>query len=202
MKSIVPLLLIVASMSHAEDRKQCTLYTKADPEMVTLQNCISVGRNKITGGDALISKEVAINASCDKRGIAYLYSPVGIYYFTQSGLVRRTIPYDNGPDYFEEGMARTERDGKIGYFNESLKISIESNYDFGMPFQKGLALVCNGCEKKLVGEHSELMGGLWGAIDKNGNVVEPLQNTMVELFNKMPEILYKSNQQGPAAGIR
>lgn len=120
-----------------------------------------------------------------------IYSPVGIYYFSQSGKVRRTIPYDNGPDYFEEGLARTERNGKIGYFNKSLEITIEPMYDFGFPFQKGVAIVCNGCVKEKDGEHSKLVGGVWGAIASNGKIIEPLQNTFVEIMNKVPAMLNK-----------
>lgn len=93
------------------------------------------------------------------------------YYLLPDGKSLEVIFYDNGPDDFSEGLARGRRNGKIGYWNERLEPVIAPRYDWGWPFEGGLALVCSGCRKeRLPGEeHTSLMGGSWGVIDIEGN---------------------------------
>lgn len=83
--------------------------------------------------------------------------------------------FDNGPDYFEEGLARFERDGRIGFFDESGRIVVEPQFDFAWPFQNGRAGVCVGCVRVPDGEHFTVEGGQHGVIDRNGNFIEPLK---------------------------
>ncbi|NJO90703.1 MAG: WG repeat-containing protein [Chloroflexia bacterium] len=61
--------------------------------------------------------------------------------------------YDNGPDYFSEGLLRIVKNGKIGYANEQGKIVIEPQYDCAWPFANGKASVSNSCKVEKDGEH-------------------------------------------------
>jgi hypothetical protein len=86
------------------------------------------------------------------------------------------VAYDNGPDAFVEQRARTQVDGKIGYIDRKLRGVIPPRYDWGFPFEHGRAVVCIGCEQKPVGrEHWFVEGGMWGAVDRNGREIAPLQ---------------------------
>lgn len=178
------IFILYANVIFAGDSYQCSYFQSEAKDLMIEKNCITYSkntRNKVTGGDALISKKVAISASYDENGLSYLYSPVGVFYFTNSGLVRKTLNYDNGPDYFKDELARTEWNGKIGFFDKNLSIIIEPLYDFAFPFENGLSIVCNGCNKNTIGEHTELMGGHWGAINRKGELVYNIVHTEAEL---------------------
>jgi len=100
-----------------------------------------------------------------------------VFYVSQSGKVVRTFFFDNGADYFEEGLARTISKGKIGFINEKLEVVIEPVYDFASPFHNRKAKVCNGCTKKIYdgGEHWGMVGGKWGVIDTKGKLISPMK---------------------------
>jgi hypothetical protein len=99
-----------------------------------------------------------------------------LHYLNASGIAVPVLPFDNGPDDFVEGLARTVRDGKIGFIDEALAVVIPPNWDFAFPFEKGCFVVCNGCTSGSPDEdgHREIFGGLWGTIDARGEVVVPL----------------------------
>lgn len=103
-----------------------------------------------------------------------------------------TVFFDNGPDYYEEGLARFLKDRKIGFHNQSGQVIVQANYDFAAPFKQGHALVCNGCwaaysenpkfsplassfcDIKLRDEYKSILGGKWGAINLKGELVVPV----------------------------
>jgi len=85
------------------------------------------------------------------------------------------LPFDNGPDYFREGLARYIENDKIGFYDPAGNIAIPALYDFAFPFSEGLAIVCMGCNRKKMGEHSSISSGKWGFINKEGKLVIPLQ---------------------------
>lgn len=95
--------------------------------------------------------------------------------------------YDNGPDYYEHGLTRFVKDGKVGFHNRSGYIMIEPIYDFASPFnEQGYSKVCLGCRTKQesVGEgadaHQVLEGGAWGMIDLNGKTVVKIEYSSAE----------------------
>jgi hypothetical protein len=178
------IVLLLATPALAGDSYECSYFLNDKQDLVAEKSCLTYSenfRNEITGGDALISKKVAVNAAYDENGLGILYSSVGVFYFTKSGMVRRTIYFDNGPDYFREGLARTKWKGKIGFFNKELSIVIEPRYDFAFPFNNGLAIVCNGCTQQRDKEHTDLIGGKWGAINTKGEIVKPISFSKSEL---------------------
>lgn len=109
-------------------------------------------------------------------GLASILVRGGWYYVTPAGRTAPVLTYDNGADYFEEGLARTPHAGKIGFIDRDLNTVIAPAWDFAFPFDGGSAVVCQGCRSAPVDdEHTVMQGGLWGRIDRSGAVVVPLR---------------------------
>ncbi len=92
------------------------------------------------------------------------------------------VIYDNGPDPFQDGLARFEGDAKIGYFNEKGEIVIPPTFDYAFPFAEGRAVVCQGCTVEMMDEYAIHKGGRWGYIDTSGQVVIPLDYAFANDF--------------------
>ena len=182
--SAVLIFLFLTGFATAGTRYECSYFQHNGQNLLTEAKCLTYmedALHKKSEGDALISRNVVINASYDENGLAYLFSPVGIFYFTKSGLARKALNFDNGPDYFSNGMARTERNGKIGFFDKKLSIVIEPRYDFAYPFKNGISIVCLGCIRKKDGEHTKIVGGKWGAINIKGEIIQSIVHSESEL---------------------
>ena len=112
------------------------------------------------------------NLNFATSSFASVYTNSGMFYVSKSGKVMKTMFFDNGADYFEEGLARTISKGKYGFMNRKLDVVIEPQFDFVFPFSKGKAKFCNGCKEKKDkhGEHSMRVGGTWGFVDKEGKI--------------------------------
>jgi len=112
-----------------------------------------------------------------RDGLVAVFVPSGWYYVTPAGRTTPVLAYDNGSDYFSEGLARMRRSGKVGFIDRNLAERIPPAWDFAFPFDGGVALVCQGCRPHTNGdgEHFELRGGLWGAIDREGAMVVPVR---------------------------
>ena len=82
--------------------------------------------------------------------------------------------FDNGPDYFSQGLARFVENGKMGFFDQSCSVVIPAAFTFATPFEQGRAAVCQDCVKVMYGEHWTMEGGRWSCIDTKGNVVRRL----------------------------
>lgn len=81
---------------------------------------------------------------------------------------------DNGPDYISEGLFRIVENGKIGFANINGEIVIYPRFDIIFPFSHGLASFCEECisvPDEQIPEYTKPEGGLWGFINKNGEVV-------------------------------
>jgi hypothetical protein len=100
-----------------------------------------------------------------------------------SGRTAPALPSDNAADDFVEGLARSPRDGKIGFVDERLELVVSRQWDFAFPFEDGLARVCSGCviDDAEGDEHSEVKGGRWGYVDREGRVVVPVVHARDEL---------------------
>jgi hypothetical protein len=123
----------------------------------------------------------------DPHGVAAVWMEdlKGFYYVARDGHMVPVIAYDNGPDAFVEGRARTQIDDKIGYVDRRLRVVIPPRYDWGFPFEHGKAVVCSGCAPKPDGgEHRLVEGGMWGFVDRNGREIVPLQYRSMEELPK------------------
>lgn len=139
----------------------------------------------------------------------------------KDGSVRfRTVYFDNGPDYYEDGLSRfIEKDkkgnDKVGFHDRKGNVVIQPLYDHASPFRNGYAFVCKGCwaekrkqqkypvvsdqvfarpfaEKSNEDEYFDVKGGIWGGVDVTGKEVIPLG----EEFKRVQSILEKKFQWG------
>lgn len=147
------------------------------PELTQFKNC---GQIDSTGNISL-NKNTFKQVWFNKDGLADIRIHNGIYYINKNAQLVRTHLFDNGPDYFKEGLARTIKNNKFGFINKKLTVVIKPEYDFAFPFVNGQAKVCNGCNLKPVGEHKAVEGGQWGLIDKQGNVITKIKYSKKEL---------------------
>lgn len=122
-----------------------------------------------------------------REGIAGVVDETGWAIIDRSGriLIRNPFIFDNGPDYFVEGLARVVGEGgKFGFFDKRGKIVIAPRFDFAAPFANGAAAVCVECRKTApdANGHYSTVGGRWGFIDRRGAVIVPLKFETVENF--------------------
>ena len=112
-----------------------------------------------------------------EQGIAAVVDGDGWLYIDRQGRpVVRPFPFDNGPDYFVEGLSRYREKGKIGFIDPAGRIVIPAAFDFAFLFSEGRAAVCNGCGlEKTDYEQKMVVGGKWGYIDRSGRIVIPLE---------------------------
>jgi hypothetical protein len=104
------------------------------------------------------------------------------WYYVRRGVIPVPVEsMDNGPDYFEDGLARSRVGGKIGYIDRKLNLVIPATYDGAYPFRDGVAVVCTACTIEYdrtvtEGERSWYVGGQWGRVDRRGRVVSPFRS--------------------------
>ncbi|WP_435525493.1 WG repeat-containing protein [Chryseobacterium indoltheticum] len=99
----------------------------------------------------------------------------GYVYDKKGNFLYRPFFYDNGADYFSEGVRRFVKNGKVGFADRNGKIVIEAKHDFVSPFNYGYATFCDGCDwEKTDDEHKSMVGGTWGVMNFRGQEIKPL----------------------------
>ena len=79
------------------------------------------------------------------------------------------FPYDNGPDYAQEGVFRiTDEEGRIGFADTLGTVLIRPQYKFATPFRNGKAKATFSGSWKQEGEHRYWDSSEWFYIDKAG----------------------------------
>jgi hypothetical protein len=80
--------------------------------------------------------------------------------------------FDNGPDFYSDGLFRIRRNGKIGFANKQGEIIIEPKYECAFPFENNQSKVSLNCEfvKDEIG-HISMVSNEWFYIDKNDNKI-------------------------------
>ena len=108
------------------------------------------------------------------------------FYVKPNGDLLQVVTFDNGADYFSDGLTRSLQSGKIAYFDTKLLQVIAPKYDWGWPFEGGRALVCTGCKAgKPDGDgHGAVDGGRWGFIDKSGKEIVPVMLTKAQALSR------------------
>jgi hypothetical protein len=91
--------------------------------------------------------------------------------------------FDNGPDQTSEGVFRIIIDNKYGFANMD-RIVIHPKFDFVYPFSESLSVFNRGCtfKKEKDGDHILIVGGKYGYINKNGEIVIDAQYEYAESF--------------------
>lgn len=135
-------------------------------------------------GAVLIPPRFVMAQEFSPEGIAAVVDERGWAYIDAKGkLIVRPYVFDNGPDYFEQDLARFVDNGKIGFMDRRARIVIPAKFDFALPFSEDRAAVCSGCKEAAEGEHKIRRGGKWGFIDRTGRLVIPFRYDEVERFS-------------------
>ena len=147
-----------------------------DPERGTVPNCISETKS----GSFLVASKYIPGLSFDDYGLASVYTEkTGWMYVNRAGhaVVTEMPDFDNGADYFRDGLVRTTRRNKYGYANRAGVVVIPRIYDGAYPFDRGTAVVCEGCHVTWdkSHEHSWFVGGKWYRVDAQGRIVAHLK---------------------------
>jgi len=136
----------------------------------------------LMGTSLRISGEHLAKMSYTTSGLAEASIAGRWYYVRPNGELLQVVTFDNGADYFSEGLTRSLVNGKIAYFDSTFHQVIPPKYDWGWPFEAGRALVCIGCKPaEPEGEgHISIDGGKWGFIDKSGKEIIRVTLTRAE----------------------
>ena len=98
--------------------------------------------------------------------------------------------FDNGDDYFCEGLQRiVNKEGKIGFTDSLRNMAIEPRFAFAFPFEDGYAKVTDTGKSESAGEHMMWVSDSWYYIDHNGN-------THPEIF-ELKGIVFDSTDGSP-----
>lgn len=124
-------------------------------------------------GKVVIEPQFEIAEDFSAEGIAAVVDAKGWAYIDRKGnIVVRPFNYDNGPDTFQEGLARfVADDGKIGFFNKKGRPVIQPQFGSAFYFKEGLAAVCIKCREEVSGDARVIRGGKWGYINHKGEMV-------------------------------
>lgn len=78
----------------------------------------------------------------NNHNLAVMMCGSSLFWVAESGLTREAYKYDNGPDYFSEGLARTvNEEGQVGFVDSDLEIAIAPQFDAAHAFMNGQAIV-------------------------------------------------------------
>ncbi len=172
--SIVALALAAAvqTLGPAAGRAplDCAYAPSAGGELSTFDHCAW----KDARGQVHFSRYHLERMAYDERGLASVYVG-GWRYVARNGRSAAVMTFDNGPDPFANGLARSADGKMVGYIDRSLRTVIPARFDGAFPFENGLAVVCNGCRTVSDGEHSSYVEGSWGCIDRRGRFVVALR---------------------------
>lgn len=125
--------------------------------------------------DGDLVKEETIYFDGFKKGEAKEKNAWGYVYDKKGNFLYRPFFYDNGADYFNEGLRRFVKNGKVGFVDRNGKIVIEAKHDFISFFEYGYAVFCDGCDwEKTEDEHKAMIGGTWGVMNTKGETVKPV----------------------------
>lgn len=151
---------------------------------------------KDNSGTIVIKAGFLLATHFTDEGIAAVVDDTGWVYINKKGdRILRPFIVDNGPDYFKEGLARFDKNGKIGFFNKKGHIVIPARYEFVRSFSQDRAAFCTGCKKIKEGEYYRMTGGKWGYIDRYGHIViEAQYETVTDFSVGRAEVVIDSTQ--------
>lgn len=150
MQTIIPLLTAALSL--------CEPFFDQESELYGFLDC---------DGEIAIPAKYHIAYNFTDGGIAAVLDSNGWYYISRTGdIVIRPKIYDNGPDYFSDGLARYVEDGKYGFFDTSGNVVIEAQYEFAFPFEDGKAKTGEDCQFVSDGEHTTVECNKWSYVER------------------------------------
>ncbi|WP_269791509.1 WG repeat-containing protein [Stenotrophomonas sp. Iso1] len=134
-------------------------------DFVVLEGCLQTAPGTLT-----ISADALAQLNFNEDGLASLQAGDQYYYVRRDGRYLPVILYDNGPDYFQEGLTRSVINGRLGYYDTQLQPAFSARFSWGWPFEKGIAQVCENCHPGTpdASGHTSMIGGQHFRIDRQG----------------------------------
>ncbi|MCT2406327.1 WG repeat-containing protein [Chryseobacterium antibioticum] len=178
MKKILLTILLIPILSFSQ-KKEALKYFISKDTLVGVKDqdgkIIVPAQFKIYSNleDGDLVKEETIYLDGSKKGEAKEKNAWGYVYDKKGNFLYRPFFYDNGADYFNEGLRRFVKNGKVGFVDRNGKIAIEAKHDFVSYFEYGYAVFCDGCDwEKTEDEHKAMVGGTWGVMNTKGETVK------------------------------
>ncbi len=167
--TILLIMLFSLGCSVAENTTKspdniCIYADKTEHELKMQGECFEMKE----GMPVRFKKEHLERLAFDDRELEGFYINDLAGYVSRTGKFVFTPVIDNGPDYFREGLARYQENGKMGFVNEKLEVIIPAQFEFVSAFSEGKAAYCTECIKKQVGEHQITESDSWQHINKQG----------------------------------
>ena len=159
-----------ANPSPSQPMLACTYSSRLDNDTSSHKDCVRRDRT----GRLHISPPHLRRLDYDRFGLAAVFID-RFYYVRRDGRLAPTMALDNWAEDFQDGLARSPVNGKIGFIDRSLTLRIPAKYDGAYPFRKGFAVVCVGCTSRSRAsssgdlEASWYEGGIWACIDRLGH---------------------------------
>ncbi|BDA77977.1 hypothetical protein LPTSP3_g09070 [Leptospira kobayashii] len=164
------LFILIPSLSYPQNK---TLVSFEEKDLFGFKN---------KNGKVIIAPRYSHVYDFNEKGVAFVVDKnEWICIDSNNKRLLSAFVFDNGPDYLSEGLGRFVENKKIGFFDSACKKKIKAEYDFAQPFENRFSIVCNGCYSEKSGEHSIIKGGKYGAIDKKGKVVIPVEYDSVSI---------------------
>jgi len=203
MKKILLVILLIPILSFSQ-QKEVLKYFKSKDSLVGVKNqkgkIIVPAQFKVFSylkdgelveGETIYFDGFKKDEIKEKNAWGYVYDKKGNFLY-------RPFFYDNGADYFSEGVRRFVKNGKVGFADRNGTVVIEANHDFASPFNYGYAAFCDGCDwEKTDDEHKAIVGGDWGVMNFKGEIVQPITKSenAVEIDGKYYPYPFKYNEK-------
>ena len=131
---------------------------------------------RVDGDTLVLRPEMLTRMDFSVDGLSPMFTNRSWHWVRPDGYAVPVVTYDNMADDFVEGLARGPWQGGMAYYDMQLNRVLALPYDWVDQFEHGVARVCKGCWRQTTpdGEHWFMTGGQWGAIDRQGRLVEPL----------------------------
>lgn len=183
MKKILLTTLLIPVLSFSQ-KKETLKYFKTKDSLVGVKNQDGkiivpaqfnvfsyLEEGEVVEGETIYFDGLKKDEQKEKNAWGYVYDKKGNFLY-------RPFFYDNGADYFSEGVRRFVKNGKVGFVGRNGKTVIEPNHDFVSPFNYGYAAFCDGCDwEKTEDEHKAIVGGTWGVMNFKGEIVKPVSKS-------------------------
>ncbi|WP_312901093.1 WG repeat-containing protein [Chryseobacterium taichungense] len=183
MKKVFLIILLMPMLSFSQ-KKDVLKYFKTKDSLVGVKNedgkIIVPAQFKVFSylkdGEAVKGETIYFDGpkqdeKPEKNAWGYVYDRNGNFLY-------RPFFYDNGADYFSEGVRRFVKNGKVGFADRNGMVIIKPEHDFVSSFNYGYAAYCDGCDwEKTEDEHKAIIGGTWGIMNFKGETVQPVEKS-------------------------
>ncbi|KMQ68853.1 hypothetical protein ACM39_06090 [Chryseobacterium sp. FH2] len=183
MNKILLIVLLIPMLSFSQ-QKEVLKYFKSKDSLVGIKNregkIIIPAQFKVFSylKDGELVKEETIYFDGSKKDEQKEKNAWGYVYDRNGNFLYRPFFYDNGADYFSEGVRRFVKNGKVGFVDRNGAVVIKPEHDFVSPFNYGYAAFCDGCDwEKTEDEHKAIVGGTWGVMNFKGESVKPVSKS-------------------------